>query len=223
EILSSEREGRGGARGSDSGPPMEERFPSSRENPRAAGPPSQRPSPSIMERFGAMLREQEEKLREVTGEEPVPTADDVVRCYEDVLSELTFNSKPVITDLTIIAGQHTRFAEEIADTICTRILEVGFFMSRQSGELCTIFFLQSQLKLEAVVHYSHFTTCLNGFYALWVCVQVAEDQKLPSLYLIDSIVKNIGHHYVKVFAARLPKVSIMVHLAYLHPLPPCSS
>lgn len=70
----------------------------------------------VLERFRARLREE-------AGEEPGVSV--VVGVYEESLAELTFNCKPIITELTIIAGQHAALAARgIAEAICARIVEV---------------------------------------------------------------------------------------------------
>eukprot|EP00011_Vannellida_sp_DIVA3-517-6-12_P010163 CAMPEP_0114622542 /NCGR_PEP_ID=MMETSP0168-20121206/9792_1 /TAXON_ID=95228 ORGANISM="Vannella sp., Strain DIVA3 517/6/12" /NCGR_SAMPLE_ID=MMETSP0168 /ASSEMBLY_ACC=CAM_ASM_000044 /LENGTH=200 /DNA_ID=CAMNT_0001833763 /DNA_START=138 /DNA_END=737 /DNA_ORIENTATION=+ len=85
--------------------------------------------------------------------------------YAVALQELTFNSKPIINNLTITAGESKSCAEAIARLIEQRIASAG------------------------------------------------PEQKLPVLYLLDSVSKNIGAPYVGHFTARLPQTFLETYAA----------
>lgn len=93
----------------------------------------QKPMTPIIDRFKAMLRGREENIKALglhggeDDDDPIspPRCEEIVKLYEIVLCELTFNSKPIITDLTIIAGEQREHAEGIANAICDRILQVS--------------------------------------------------------------------------------------------------
>lgn len=84
---------------------------------------AQKPPAPMIDKFRALLKQREE-ARVGNGDVGPPTTEEVVQLYEMMLAELTFNSKPIITDLTIIAGEQRAHGEGIAEAICARIVEV---------------------------------------------------------------------------------------------------
>lgn len=131
--------------------------------PPAAESPAPAASPTL-DKFRALLRERAEELG--AAEEDLPSgipSEEVVRVYEEVLSDLTLNSKPIITDLTIIAGDHRDVGEGIADAICARILEVGILVlsTRRMGwsSFYVCFVVASSLFLFPVQSFAKLVEC----------------------------------------------------------------
>ncbi|KAF9951274.1 hypothetical protein BGZ72_007186, partial [Mortierella alpina] len=81
------------------------------------------------------------------GSDPIVTRE----MYRSELASLTFNSKPIITSLTIAAGENVSVSKVIVQTIEERLRTAP------------------------------------------------PNQKLPTLYLIDSIIKNVGGPYLSLF------------------------
>jgi hypothetical protein len=72
--------------------------------------------------------------------------DEVAREYDAELSELTFNSKPMINALTIIAEENIAYAEEIVRVIENRIWNVGVLVCSVLKEF-QLFFSRRLLRI----------------------------------------------------------------------------
>lgn len=140
----------------------EERYSNTNPNPSSQ---SKLSAPSILlDRFQSMVRERDDEMRNLDRNQSPPPLDmaEVVTFYEQLLRELTFNSKPIITELTILAGNHRPYAEGIADAICTRISEV-------EPNLCCLFYTRKIL-LSYRCSFCTEKMCRNGDISWFSCV-----------------------------------------------------
>jgi hypothetical protein len=115
--------------------------------------------------------------------------------YYAQLLDLTFNSKPLITALSQIAGEHVLDGSVVVELILRRIQLVQILKRKKKNSkenppfsLLTLMFSFS---------------CLT---------QAPADQQLPLFYLIDSIVKNEGHTFRTLFLPALPGTFVDVYM-----------
>jgi hypothetical protein len=127
--------------------------------------------------------------------------------YVSELADLTFNSKPIINTLTMLASENVKAASSIAAAVEKHIYNV------RPCNSSAIFFSSCLHLKHSYCAFSVSTTCLQSSTTVWVSynfvvVQCSAAYKLYGLYLMDSIIKNVRQPYTSLFSRNLPEVCV---------------
>ncbi len=165
-----------------------------------------------------------------------------LKAFSASLEDLTFNSKPIIDELTRFAGSYNQLAPQVVQRVEDHILEVEWtlyvaiillfccativypfmfiskpcllFVLARVWEKCTGVICYSCIKIKILEKWCNSLSVLmkaKNSTNLFLCFdrQVRPDWKLPSLYLLDSILKNVKGEYLPLFSKNI--VHIFCH------------
>lgn len=118
-------------------------------------------------------------------------SDEVAEDFKVALEDLTMNSRYEISNLTIIAKENTENALAISEALKDHIKRVGDVFH-------TVEFTRELLSFHSFIRAPSF-----NYVPLLTLTQTGPAKKLPALYLLDSIVKNVGTPYTLFFGRQL--------------------
>lgn len=114
--------------------------------------------------------------------------DEIIGEFGEALNELTFNSKPIILSLTMIAEEYKAFAPQIASLISQRIHSVCI-------SLLFFFF------------FFYFPPALTPL----ILQKEDANQRLPLVYLVDSLCKSVADPYRAIFEQYIDTIFITTY------------
>ncbi|KAF4121668.1 pre-mRNA cleavage complex 2 protein Pcf11 [Geosmithia morbida] len=136
-------------------------------------------------------------------------AEEVAEDYRQALEDLSQNTRFEISNLTVIARENTNHALAIAEVLEKHIIKVSTPLRSEQvlkdGQLCC-------LKAGSPLSNAFATYCLRVRVLVWKDLmadsypQTAPAKKLPALYVLDSIVKNVGTPYTLYLGRNLFKI-----------------